>query len=232
MNGQKFLESFDPQIAEVGHNNYVYSVEQVIKRLDAYRKELEKPVYNNNCRCTVDETTGWTSVKCCNICGKPIKGQCWDIGRSSILDTQELKTADITVNVLKEVAVSKLKVNAHVRYWEDAYINGIPDQDGQMPFADGERWIPLIDLHTGKIIDWPNDVEADIHYKVCDDGIYTLLDNEGKEVKKIEGYVPDILCPNENGYGDYIILKIDKEGSILNFRASLEEFEYVQFYAT
>lgn len=31
----------------------------------------------SNCACSVDETTGWTEVKCCNICGKPIKGQNW-----------------------------------------------------------------------------------------------------------------------------------------------------------
>lgn len=33
---------------------------------------------NKNCNCTVEETTGWTTVKCCNICGLPIKGEVWD----------------------------------------------------------------------------------------------------------------------------------------------------------
>lgn len=27
----------------------------------------------SNCKCTPDETTGWTTVKCCNICGKPLE---------------------------------------------------------------------------------------------------------------------------------------------------------------
>ena len=27
----------------------------------------------NKCKCTPDETTGWTEVKCCNICGKPVE---------------------------------------------------------------------------------------------------------------------------------------------------------------
>lgn len=31
----------------------------------------------NNCACSVDETTGWTQVKCCNICGRPLKDQNW-----------------------------------------------------------------------------------------------------------------------------------------------------------
>lgn len=28
---------------------------------------------SNKCKCIPDETTGWTSVKCCNICGKPVE---------------------------------------------------------------------------------------------------------------------------------------------------------------
>lgn len=28
-----------------------------------------------HCTCGVEETTGWTEVKCCNICGKPIQGE-------------------------------------------------------------------------------------------------------------------------------------------------------------
>jgi len=31
----------------------------------------------SKCACSVDETTGWTEVKCCNICGKPIKSENW-----------------------------------------------------------------------------------------------------------------------------------------------------------
>lgn len=27
----------------------------------------------SNCSCSADETTGWIEVRCCNICGKPIK---------------------------------------------------------------------------------------------------------------------------------------------------------------
>ena len=27
----------------------------------------------NNCKCTVEETTGWTEVKCCNNCGNPVE---------------------------------------------------------------------------------------------------------------------------------------------------------------
>jgi hypothetical protein len=37
-----FLEGYDPQIKEVGHESYVYTTKQVINRLEAYRKEIVK----------------------------------------------------------------------------------------------------------------------------------------------------------------------------------------------
>ena len=38
MNGKEFLEDYDPQIKEVGYENYSYTPEQVIKRLDDFAK--------------------------------------------------------------------------------------------------------------------------------------------------------------------------------------------------
>lgn len=40
MNGKEFLEDFDPQIKEVGYDNYSYTPNQVIQRLDAFKKQL------------------------------------------------------------------------------------------------------------------------------------------------------------------------------------------------
>ena len=40
MNGKEFLEVFDPQIKEVGYDNYSYTPNQVIQRLDAFKKQL------------------------------------------------------------------------------------------------------------------------------------------------------------------------------------------------
>lgn len=39
---KEFLEGYDPQIKEVGYDNYTYTPQQVIDRLEAYRKELVK----------------------------------------------------------------------------------------------------------------------------------------------------------------------------------------------
>lgn len=117
-----------------------------------------------------------------------------------------------------------LLVSAEVRYWEDAKVNGVADADGsRIPHrsADGKAWEPIITLEDGEILEWPEGVTADIHYKVCDAGLYYLL-NEGKEqIARYRGdYVPDdFLCHGKgSGYGDYIIFSVDGSGQILNWR--------------
>jgi hypothetical protein len=114
-----------------------------------------------------------------------------------------------------------IMVEASVRYWEDGNINGEPDEDdGKMPLRRGDQWAPVIELATGRVIDWPDGTTADIHYKVCDEGEYWLLDKDMTSVGKWKGYyVPNaILCVNDNGYGDYIIMKIGADGLIDGWR--------------
>ena len=122
-----------------------------------------------------------------------------------------------------------LAVEAGVRYWEDATINGAEDAEGSLiPFRCGDEWCPIIKLQTGVIQDWPEGTEADIHYKVCDAGQYWLEDADGVRRWKYQGYyVPSILSPEENGYGDYIILHVFGDGSIRkwNGNVALEDWE-------
>ena len=85
---------------------------------------------------------------------------------------------DITITKTEKIPVKYLKVCAHVRYWEDAHVNGMLEDDDNptIPCRDGKgNWSPLIDLDTGKIIDWPPGNTASTHYKVCDEGRYALL---------------------------------------------------------
>jgi len=125
-----------------------------------------------------------------------------------------------------KVEVSFLKCDIGVRYWEDGTVNGVEDEDGELiPCREGKRWCPKIDLKTGKIINWKQGVTASLHYKVCDDGIYTLTDADGDEVKSIEDYVPTMMCPEPDGYGDYIIMNINEDGFIDNWRADASGFE-------
>lgn len=126
--------------------------------------------------------------------------------------------------VTKEFDVEYLFVEAGVRYWEDATIDGIQDEDGNIPCRDGDCWKPLININTGKIINWTQGVRANIHYKVCDNGTYKLLDVNMELIKKIRDYVPKMLSPKEEGWGDYIIMDIDADGQIQDWVISFDEF--------
>lgn len=149
------------------------------------------------------------------------------------------------IKVTKEVDVRFIKVDAGVRYWEDTYVNGKPDIDlmethgigsPAIPFAvkikdkpgthilsDHYRWQPVIDVEEGCIVDWPRGVTAEVSYKVCDDGNYTLLDAEKNEIVTVQSYVPD--CIGEDG--DYIVMSIDKDGHIDGFRFSESDVEEI-----
>ena len=39
--------------------------------IEKYINYLEAKINDGNCVCTPDETTGTTTIACCNICGKP-----------------------------------------------------------------------------------------------------------------------------------------------------------------
>jgi len=137
--------------------------------------------------------------------------------------------AKTTIKTSQEIEVKKLVVRADVRYWEDATINGEEDTAGTLtPCRSGNDWNPTIDLDSGVIENWPIGTIADIHFKVCDAGVYQLIDSNGNVAAEIDGYVPRIMCPQENGYGDYIIMKIDENGKIRKWKVSLSEFEEVE----
>ena len=116
---------------------------------------------------------------------------------------------------------SYIEVDAGVRYWEDATVNGVQDTDGKLiPLRSGGSWKPIIRLSDGKVLCWPEGTTADIHYKVCDEGEYWLLDAQRERVSKWNGfYVPDaFLCHGDHGYGDYIIFTIGGDGLIEGWR--------------
>lgn len=84
-----------------------------------------------------------------------------------------------------------IEVEAEVRYWEDASVNGQEDTDGKlMPFRFGKKWCPIIRLDDGYIIGWPKGMTADVHYKVCDAGEYWLSEEAGRVAKWAGFYHP------------------------------------------
>jgi hypothetical protein len=112
------------------------------------------------------------------------------------------------------------EAEAGVRYWEDATVDNIEDVDGTLiPFRKDDAWCPTIDLQTGKVLNWPEGTAASVHYKVCDDGLYWLLDRDFVRIARYRSdYVPGaFLCHGGNGYGDYIIMDIGPDGRIADY---------------
>lgn len=141
------------------------------------------------------------------------------------------------LKVEKEFEIKFLQVDAHVRYWNDAEVNGeddvdiyeCPDESPKMPFAvnvnDDWRWQITIDVDKGMIVGWPKGTTARVHYKVCDEGVYTLMAKDHNIVERVESYVPNCLAPGDFGYGDYIILDIDENGKIEDFKFTQADVE-------
>jgi hypothetical protein len=134
----------------------------------------------------------------------------------------------ITIKRPVEVEAVFLKAECGVRYWDDGEINGVADGEDVplMPFSNPSReeWAIIIDLEEGRIVDWPQGTSASVHYKVCDAGRYSLLDADKGELITIDGYVPRIMSPKENGYGDYVIMDIGADGKIADWRIDLDAF--------
>lgn len=114
-----------------------------------------------------------------------------------------------------------IEVDAAVRYWEDAVVNDVEDIDGsRIPGRDNDAWKVRIHLETGKVEGWPQGVRARLHYKVCDAGLYWLQDAHGNRIAQWSGsYVPTaFLCQGGQSHSDYIIMTIDEDGQIENYK--------------
>jgi len=122
-----------------------------------------------------------------------------------------------------------LKVEADVRYWDGATINGTSSEQGEnVPFKNGATWEPVIDLDQGLVVNWPQGVIAYFHFKVCDLCDYHMLDENKKVIaSRFNNYVPDGLCHGDKGYGDYIIFSVGADGKIDKYSKNidLDDFE-------
>ncbi len=126
---------------------------------------------------------------------------------------------------VETVDVTHIRAECGVRYWEDATVNGVEDADGLLiPHRKGDTWDITVSLEHGIIENWPEGTTASVHYKVCDDGRYSLLDADGAEICAFCGYVPKIMCPADSGYGDYVIMEIDAHGRIADWHPDISPF--------
>lgn len=118
-----------------------------------------------------------------------------------------------------------LNVSSKVRYPEDSMLNGISDINGNMPGFSGKCWNLTIDIYSGKVLNWPANTTADIYYKVCDLGYYEIVDEDYNVLSSIDGYVPQIMCPNGGSGGDYIDMTINEFGEIKNWVIDFSDFD-------
>lgn len=117
----------------------------------------------------------------------------------------------IEIPTTKAVNVTHVRVSLPVRYEEE-------DIPNDAPMRSRDMWNATIELDTGYVLDWPKGKSLDLRMKVCDSGIYTLLDEDGRVVAEIQDYVPHCVIPGE--YGDYVELDIDSEGVIQNWTSN------------
>lgn len=133
----------------------------------------------------------------------------------------------MNVYIKSKINVKTLHTKVYPRFIEDASVNGYHEleSDPKMPFLKFDDqikdyfWEVNIDIDKGQIIDWPQKTIASVYYKVCDEGSYELYDEKDKLISSMDGYVPSIMYPKAEGYGDYIIMDIDENGFIQDWNA-------------
>lgn len=84
-----------------------------------------------------------------------------------------------------------------------------------------QDWCPTIDVNEGKVLDWTPGFVLRTHFKICDKGVYVYsnYDESSQIVSKDCNlhYVPDWLCDFDEGYGDYMYIQINGDGTIENW---------------
>ena len=151
------------------------------------------------------------------------------------------------IKIIKEVELDKIIVKAGIRYYADCEYstdNGVtwvepedPDDDvfekqsksiipniikEDIGYKEADYWNLVIDVNTGQVENWPKGLCLSTHFKVCDDGLYQILDTEKNviwdSIKTKYYYVPYFLAIEDEGYGDYIYININGDGYINNWR--------------
>lgn len=89
-----------------------------------------------------------------------------------------------------------------------------------------------IDIDNGKVINWPKELyEVEfIDVKITDSGEYVLTDDKGNKIISKEGYVPDCLQIESNGYGDYLEFVVDKNGFIKDWSFNQKDVDSFKEY--
>lgn len=87
----------------------------------------------------------------------------------------------------------------------------------------------FINVDTGHVENWHQGIAMNIYWKIVDEGLYQYRNEDGAVIYEMYDYVPGELAINDDGYGDYVIINIDKDGNIENWnpsevKATLQEY--------
>lgn len=120
----------------------------------------------------------------------------------------------------------------HLITFSDGVMDELESEpDFQIPNFDSENRLMnfTIDLTTGKVIDWQRDEFLRLWGKIRDEGTYTLLDADHTPITQITSYVPNrLLPPFEQGWGDYLELAIQSDGTIDNWSSTPDLSEFLE----
>ena len=126
------------------------------------------------------------------------------------------------IKIIKEVEVEArlIDVDAYVRYPEDISFEQNDNwydcnaDNPECPCIEGHYWRPIININTGKIINWDAPIKCHVFAKVCDGFKCKIKGINGEDVFTYEGYVPSFMAIEDNGYGDYIDMIVEEDGTI------------------
>lgn len=93
-----------------------------------------------------------------------------------------------------------------------------------------QRLEVTIDLYERKVVNWGDDKDyIRMWAKVRDSGTYTLLDADMQPLWQINGYVPNAMIPPyENGFGDYLELAIEYDGTLLDWQTLPDFSDFIE----
>ena len=140
------------------------------------------------------------------------------------------------------VVINKVIADFHVRYWEDCEIDGRGfdedtdedvikdlltrwDEEYKVGLVKDDRMILIINPETGKVENYAGGKEIRMHFKVCDECSYKITERVANGInpydaydnvilERDEDYVPDFLDIDDEGWGDYIEITIQTDGTI------------------
>ena len=109
--------------------------------------------------------------------------------------------------------------------WDEDLCSFQPDLDlknDDIPYVRNGYWHGIIDLKEHRLCDyqdmgWPYMLNA----KVCDGGLYFLLDDDKKPLYIYRGYVPDLPFDSKS-WGDYIHLVVRDSGHIEDWEGNFD----------